>query len=166
MAAIGAIPVRRVPTHLGGLLGSIRQMMEPQARAHDVTLTLEVGDDVPGTVIMDDDKVAWAILALIGNALRYVRHGTQRMPGGSIAIRASHDRAGREVTVEVQDDGPGIAPETLQLLTGTNRDRARPGLALAMIRDVVEAHGGRVDIQSRTDASIHGTTVRLTLPIS
>jgi signal transduction histidine kinase len=68
--------------------------------------------------------------------------------------------------VEVQDDGPGIAPETLQLLTGTNRDRARPGLALAMIRDVVEAHGGRVDIQSRTDASIHGTTVRLTLPIS
>jgi signal transduction histidine kinase len=40
------------------------------------------------------------------------------------------------------------------------------GLALVLISDIVAAHGGRVDVRSRTDPADHGTTIRLTFPLS
>src|SRR5262249_46345023 len=121
--------------------------------------------DAAPSVFVDRRKVAWAITAVIGNALRYVRHGTSRMPGGSISVGARPDADATRVVLEIHDDGPGIPPETIRATTA-EADDARAGLALAMVRDVVVAHGGRLDIDSRTDRADHGTTVRLTLPVA
>jgi signal transduction histidine kinase len=163
MAAAGAIPLRSASISVDTLLGSIQKVMEPQARALDVTLTIQIAEDTPRTVHVDADKIAWALTALIGNALRYVRHGTSRMPGGSISLRATRDEAGG-VAIDVQDDGPGIPPDRILLVAAEDSDVGRGGLARGMVRDVVRAHGGRFDITSRTDAFGHGTTIRLTLP--
>jgi signal transduction histidine kinase len=162
-ASDGAIPLRRGRVGLVELLQSIQTVMQPQAKTFDVTLTVEIDRRAPGTVFVDRHKIAWAITALVGNALRYVRHGTPRMPGGSIIVSAKPDADMDNVVVEIQDDGPGIPAETMRA-TNAGVDDPRAGLALAMIRDVVVAHGGRFSIRSRTDPTGHGTTVQLTLP--
>jgi len=164
-AAAGGIPLRRARFSLPGLLQAIQELMQPQAKALDVTLRVAVERNAPQTVVADRRKIAWAITALIGNALRYVRHGTGRMPGGSISVTAAPDPETGHAVLEIQDDGPGIPPETVRA-TNTDVDDPRAGLALAMVRDVILAHGGTLAIRSRTDAPTHGTTIRFTLPVS
>jgi signal transduction histidine kinase len=159
------IPLRRAPLSLPGLLRAIQDLMQPQAKALDVTFRVAVEQNAPPTVFADRRKIAWAITALIGNALRYVRHGTGRMPGGSISVTAAPDPDTGNAALEIKDDGPGIPAETVRA-TDTDVDDPRAGLALAMVRDVILAHGGTLAIRSRTDASSHGTTIRFTLPVS
>ncbi len=88
------------------------------------------------------------------------------MPGGSIAVRASYNPAPAQVLIEVQDDGPGIPMDRVNALFGGGPDPARRGLALLMVRDVVAAHGGYVEVDSETDPYRSGTIVRLTLPVA
>jgi len=161
---IDALPLRRAPTNLASLLQSTLDVMRPQAKTFDVTLQVDIAADVPSRVSVDAQKIAWAMTTLVGNALRYVRHGSQRMPGGTIDVRVSHDSSRREVSLEVQDDGPGIPRHRLPLLSD-NAGQSGRALSLVMIRDVVRAHGGTFEIRSETGAQSHGTTVRLTLPV-
>jgi signal transduction histidine kinase len=162
----GAIVLRRSPTRLGEVLRLIGDVMSPQAKAVDVTMHVTIDDELPGTLRIDGHKVAWAVTTLIGNALRYVRHGTNRMPGGVISVRAGLDPSGREAVVEVQDDGRGMPPVLARRLTGgLDQDAPYTALSLEMIREVVLAHGGRFEIDSRTDPVGHGTTIRFTLPV-
>src|SRR5215472_18876753 len=108
--------------------------MLPQAKALDVTLRVALDRNSPQTVFADRRKIAWAITALIGNALRYVRHGTGRMPGGSISVTAAPGPETGNAALEIQDDGPGIPPETVRA-TDSEVDDPRTGLALALVRD-------------------------------
>lgn len=137
-----------------------------QARAADVSLRVRVEDDVPTAISIDSAKVAWAVTALVGNALRYVRHGSQTMTGGTIDVYATYDPAARAVTMLVQDDGPGISGDIVKSLTNAALDAPRLALGLSMVRDVVTAHGGTFHIDSTTSALTRGTTVRLTLPVA
>jgi len=87
------------------------------------------------------------------------------MPGGTINVEANYDPAASEITIEVQDDGPGIAPERLNDLFRRDAVQSqRTSLGLMLVHDIIVAHGGRVDVRSNTDAFGHGTTVRLTFP--
>jgi two-component system sensor histidine kinase EvgS len=161
----GAIPLRRSPTKLGDVLRLIGDVMTPQAKAVVVTLSVVIDDELPLTVDVDGHKVAWIVSTLIGNALRYVRHGTSRMPGGLITVRAGLSARTREVIVEVQDDGRGMPAALARRLTaGLASDAPYGALALEMVRDVATAHGGRFEIESQTDPVGHGTTIRFTLP--
>jgi signal transduction histidine kinase len=162
---VEAVPVRRVPTNLRALLRSTLDVLERQAKSLDVALAIEVQNEL-APVPLDADKIAWVVTALVGNALRYVRHGSHTMPGGTISVRVSHSAAAREVTIEVQDDGPGISPERVRELSGDGGTGTRVGLGLAMAREVVVAHGGALAILSDTDALHPGTTVRLRLPVA
>ena len=56
MSVAGAIPLRQAPTKVAELFRSTREVMEPQAKAHDVTLSVETGDDAPGfDVLLHND---------------------------------------------------------------------------------------------------------------
>lgn len=161
-----AMPLRRTPTDVRELLPWSLEALRRQAEARDVALKVQVEEDVPAVVSLDRTKIAWVITALVGNALRYVRRGSQTMPGGSIVVRATYDPASREVTIGVQDDGPGIPADKVQALFSA--DPRSPGMALGltMIRDVVAAHHGTVTVHSDTKAHSRGTTVQVTLPVS
>ena len=165
LTVVDALPLRRMPTDLRAFLQSALDVMQQQAKAFDVTLTIVVDGHVPPVVSLDAEKIAWAITALVGNALRYVRHGSQMMPGGSIAVRVTYNSAGPAITIEIQDDGAGIPAGKLPFLFSTGPDQPRVGLGLSMIRDVVAAHAGHIEVHSDTDASRRGTTIRLTLPV-
>jgi hypothetical protein len=60
--------MRCVATGLRGLLESTVLVMAEQARTIDAALTVDVGRDVPRTLSLDPEKIAWAITALVGNA--------------------------------------------------------------------------------------------------
>jgi signal transduction histidine kinase len=163
LAAPDSIPLRRMPTDVRALLASSLAALQNQARTFDVGLTLGVDDDVPRLVPLDRAKIAWVLTALVGNALRYVRHGSHTMPGGSITVRVAPDATAGQIAIEVHDDGPGIPGDRLRTLFSDPTEVPGTALALAMARDVVGAHGGTFEIRSDTGALSHGTTVRFTL---
>jgi signal transduction histidine kinase len=88
------------------------------------------------------------------------------MPGGSIAVRVTYNSAVPEVTIEVQDDGSGIPVDKLRFLFSVGPDQPRVGLGLSMVREIVAAHAGHIEVQSETEEHRRGTTIRLTLPVS
>ena len=108
----------------------------------------------------DRDLLELAFYNLVENALKYSG------PGDAMEVRAADD--GRWVTVEVADNGPGIAAEDLprlfeELYRGANaRGVEGSGLGLALVRRVIDRHGGQIFIRSRQDG-IHGTVVTVRL---
>src|SRR4030095_3595264 len=92
-----AMPLRRAPTDVRELLRWSLEALRLQAEARDVALNVQVEKDVPAFVSLDRTKIAWVITALVGNALRYVRPGSQTMPGGSIAVRGTYDSASHQI---------------------------------------------------------------------
>lgn len=166
LSVVDALPLLRGSTDLRVLLQSALEVMQRQAKGSEVTLTVIVDDHVPAIVLLDAEKIAWATTVLVGSSLRYVHHGSRAMPGGSITVRVTCDPAGPAVMIEVQDDGPGISIDSFPFRSRLGADRPRVGLGLAMVREVVDAHGGHVDVHSDTDVFRHGTTIRLTLPVS
>jgi signal transduction histidine kinase len=161
-APTDCIPLRRSPTDLGPLLKGTIETLVQQAQALDVSLGIEVEPDLP-QVNIDAEKIAWAVAALVGNSLRYVRRGSRRLPGGSIRVRVRPEDDG--IAISVEDDGAGIPPEKVEKLFRRGEGVTHgTGLALMLIEDVVAAHGGTVAVQSKCDAFACGTTVTLRLP--
>jgi signal transduction histidine kinase len=100
------------------------------------------------SVVADPVKLAWVVASLMGNALRY------SPPGASIDVFLA--RAGDEAELRIHDHGPGIAPEARARIF--DRDGG-PGLFLA--REIVEAHGGRIQVSSEPG---RGSVFTVTLP--
>ncbi len=157
-----AIPLHRTPTDLRTLLQGTLEVLKAQAMGRDVSLTIEAPEDLP-PVSLDAEKIAWAVATLVGNALRYVRHGSLRRPGGTIVVRITAES--EAIVVGVDDDGPGIPPEKAANLFRRGAGVTHgTGLALMLIQDVLAAHGGKVDVKTSTDPASSGTTIALRLP--
>ena len=159
---LDAIPLHRSPTELGPLLEGTVETLRQQATALDIALVLDAEPGLPQAFV-DAEKVAWAVATLVGNAVRYARRGTRRLPGGSIRVRLRAEDGWVIVTVE--DDGPGIPQDKLATLFRRGHGVSPgTGLALMLVRDVVTAHGGSVDVKSTRKAFASGTSVTLRLP--
>ena len=66
----------------------------------------------------------------------------------------------------MHDDGPGIPPQTLSLLFERRGGKQHAlGLALMLVRDIVSAHDGTIELETRTGTEEHGTSVNLVLPL-
>jgi signal transduction histidine kinase len=162
----GAIPLHRRSVDLVRLLQSTLEPLMREALALDVDLKVSAPDDLDA-VDVDPEKLAWVIAALVGNALRYVRRGSRRLPGGSVVVRVEPDAASRAVAIVVEDDGPGIPQEKIGYLFERQAGSQHAiGLGLTLVHDIVAAHGGSVAVESSTDALTHGTAVRLTLSVA
>jgi signal transduction histidine kinase len=156
---IESIPLRRQDVDIAVLLELTTEVMQRQARALGIALTVRIDDEVPATVHLDRDTVAWAITSLVGSALRHV-HGPHR----SVDVHVSAD-AESNLAVCVRDNGAGIPHDQLDTLL--HREAWHPGsaLALLLVEDIAVAHGGGVGIESRTDPLDHFTSVCFTIPI-
>ena len=117
----------------------------------------EVPADLPA-VHADTDRLDRILSNLVGNALKY--------SPGRVRIRA--ERADGEVLISVEDSGPGIAPEDLPRIferyyRGQRHEGEGLGLGLYIVRKLVEAHGGRIGVESRPG---QGSTFTVALPVA
>ena len=143
------------------MLESAMEPLKAQAEAIEIDLRLEC-TDVPKNANIDGEKIAWAVTTLVGNAFRFVKHGTRLHPGGSIHVRLHGDRDA--IAIDVQDDGPGIPKDKLPQLFERAKDGVHAaGLALLLIHDVIVAHGGTIDVTSARGHD-HGTLVHMRIP--
>jgi signal transduction histidine kinase len=115
------------------------------------------------SAIADEPIVVEADYALLRQAVENVaRNAADR--AGHVTVTARAD--GRTAVVEISDDGPGF-PDTLlphvfeRFRRGDGRGSS--GLGLAIVRSIVEAHGGKVAAENRTTEP--GALVRITLPV-
>ena len=158
------IPLRLRPTDIRALIRSTMGVMHAQAAAVDVSVTVSVAENVPAVVRLDPAKIGWALTSLVGNALRYIKHGSRRRPGGAISVTVTYDAAAPAVAIEVRDDGPGIVPATVSRLFNHDDPHGPSGLGLLLVHDIVVAHGGTVDVRSSLGPVESGTAIRLTIP--
>jgi signal transduction histidine kinase len=134
-----------------------------RALAQDRHLVLQVATDARGTTgYIDRDRIAQVLLNLLDNAIKYSE------PGGTIVVSVA-GRSERRVLVRVQDQGIGIPAEAMahigERFFRVDRARSRAqggsGLGLAIARAIIEAHGGKMWLESQEG---QGTTVAFTLP--
>ena len=143
-AESSALSLRKKEVDLAELARSVLAAREPQLRA----VGLDVRADLAGPVAVcaDPDRIHQAIGNLLANAARYCR------PGDVVTVRAS--AAGPDAVIEVADTGPGIDDADLpHVFDRLWRGRAAGGVAgrgigLAVVREIVTAHGGTVTAAS------------------
>ena len=149
------------PVEVAGLLREVVAGAEPQVRDADVAIELSLGDDLP-PVAGDEAALRRVFQNLIGNALKY------GAGGGWIGIRAAC--AGGHVEVRVSDRGMGIAPgdqakifDPFYRAPGVVAAQIQgAGLGLSLVKRIVEAHAGRILLES---APGEGSTFTVVLPI-
>jgi signal transduction histidine kinase len=131
---------------------------EDLAAAQSVSLVTELPDDLP-RIVSDGDRLLQALSNLVGNALKFTP------AGGEIRLGAEADEEG--IRLFVADTGPGIPEEDIphvfdRFWTARGNSRVRgTGMGLAIVRGIVEAHGGRVWVERNTRG---GATFILRLP--
>ncbi len=142
---------RAEPVGLAALLHEVAEELRPR---EGVALEVECPDGLAATVNRD----------LLEQALRNLGANAAKHTGqGRIVLRALADAD--TVTLEVEDTGPGMTPETQQhvfdrFYRGKDRDAEGFGLGLAIVRESVRTLGGRVELESSPGA---GTLVRIVL---
>ena len=160
----GRTPPRRRPLPVEPAIDDVVQILGERAVQHGVTLTTDVATDTP-LANADGDQLRQVLINLVDNAIKYTP------AGGTVHIEArpTDGIEGHHVELAVVDTGAGIPSQDLPRLTerffrvdkARSRELGGTGLGLAIVKHIVQAHGGRLGIES---ALGRGTTVRVTLP--
>jgi signal transduction histidine kinase len=156
----GTLALDRQPLCLAALAREVVARQEALGTARGVTLTLTAAADLP-PVPADGAYMERVLTNLIGNALKF------SPDGATVAVALS--REDDCVAVAVSDTGPGIAADELAtIFEKYRRGRATTavegsGLGLFIVKSVVDAHGGRIDVYSAPGA---GATFTIRLPIA
>lgn len=145
------------------LLQNIVEKFAPQAQKAGITLQLDVPEHLPA-LIGDGDRLAQIFTNLVDNSLKFTS------AGGQITLAAANAGAGMEISIT--DSGIGVPSEALSRLFDRfyQVDASRAGgedhgagLGLAIVQEIVEAHGGRISVRSEVG---HGTTFVVHLPLA
>lgn len=148
LAEAGELQLERHPTAPGALVEQVVEHMKSQAAQRGIRLEGKIQAGLPERAL-DSDRITQVLTNLIGNAMRYTPQD------GTILVEAATQQDGR-VKITVTDSGPGIPAEDLPYIFDRfyrgDKSRARTsggsGLGLAIVKQLVEAHGGQVQVES------------------
>jgi two-component system sensor histidine kinase BaeS len=162
LADQGQLRLEMIEVAPDNLVEQVVHAMLPLAEERGITLTAGVQQPV-APIRADGDRLAEVLTNLIGNALRYAHQGRHV----TVSAAQENDR----LMLEVADDGPGLSPDELPFVferfwrgdRSRSRDSGGSGIGLAIVRQLVELHGGTVSAESKPG---EGTTFRVALPAS
>jgi len=141
---------------LGALVTAVLEFARAELHQAGIALEVEVAPGLP-EVAVDEAQLRQALLNLVRNAREAMS------AGGAGRLRVTVDRGGDELRLRVADSGPGIARENLAKIFEpffSTKERGT-GLWLALVQQIVAAHGGRIDVESAPGA---GTAFVLSFP--
>jgi two-component system OmpR family sensor kinase len=158
----GPLKLKREKVDLSALARDTVEGLAEQLRVSRNELTVQTDGPIEGQ--WDRVRIQQAITNLLTNAIKYGE-------GKPITLTVAHDGPGKDVEIVVKDQGPGIRRRDQgrlfkrfeRLNTGDGNARGGLGLGLYITRQIVEAHGGTVRLDSRPGA---GSTFTCTLPLS
>ncbi|HSI06504.1 MAG TPA: ATP-binding protein, partial [Myxococcota bacterium] len=172
----GKLELVRTDTHLAALVGSALDSVRPTVETKKQTLTADLDESI--YINVDESRMHQIVLNLLSNAVKFT-------PEGGV-IHVSVQRCDGEVCISVRDNGVGIDPSFLPRVFDrfyqadriSTRAHGGLGLGLAIVRHLVELHGGRVTAESAgrgagalftvrlRDARAHGLTRSPSKPIT
>jgi signal transduction histidine kinase/DNA-binding NarL/FixJ family response regulator len=158
----GLLRVRSEIVRLPDFLEQIVSMMRLAAEAKGLTFVHEPPARLPEFVRTDQSRLRQALINLIGNAIKFTEEGT-------VSFRIAY--RGQVATLEIEDTGPGIAPEDQQRIFDPYEQgpglggHARPGvgLGLPITKAIIEILGGKLELDSEPG---RGSCFRVTLMLS
>jgi signal transduction histidine kinase len=152
------------PTNLIALTETTVKLMEPYAAERGVKVSFNTpGEGRGGECAVDGRAIQQALVNLIDNAIKH------SAPGETVAVEIQNDVAANVFNLSVTDHGPGIpAPEQEKIFerfyrlgSELRRETQGVGIGLSVVKHIVEAHGGRVIVQSEVGK---GSRFTLELP--
>ena len=142
----GRFSLDRSPVAAADLLHSAAQRMRVQAERANINLRVEVPEDLPN-VQVDSQRLEQVLINLIHNAVKFTR------PGGEVVLCA--ESTPDEVRFAVRDTGVGIPADELSRIferfyrVDKSRTGRGTGLGLSIVKHIVEAHKGKIWVESR-----------------
>ena len=159
LAESGALRLKREPTNLAELIRDGIAAFEAQAKEKDVNIQISLDDGEDASI--DPQRIREVLTNLLSNALRYTPRG------GEIKVRLTESnlvpREARNVTISVEDSGPGISPNVLPHVFERfykSSDSGGMGLGLSIAKYLVEAHDGKIWAESEVGK---GTRISFTI---
>jgi len=156
----GELSIKQEATDVRRLANLAVKSAKEKAGDRDVTVHAAVDKDIP-LAQADSQKISWVFSQLLDNGIKFT-------PAGGRVVLSIKREAGNLVMITVTDTGIGIPPSRLeeifepfhQLDEASTRRYAGTGLGLSLVRQIIEAHGSMLDVQSTEG---HGTTFRFPL---
>jgi signal transduction histidine kinase/CheY-like chemotaxis protein len=157
----GKLRLEVSPTSIPTVADAAIDVISPAAAARQIVIEKAFEADLP-PVNGDPDRLQQVVWNLLSNAVKFTE------PGGRVTVVIRRD--GDEIEIAVADNGEGITREFLpyvfdrfrQADSSTSRRHGGLGLGLALVRQIVELHGGRVTVQS--DGARRGSSFSVRLP--
>jgi signal transduction histidine kinase len=174
----GALRLRPVPVPLGEVVSHALSSVKPAADRRQLVLEVEDLSPLP-SIEADGDRLEQVLVSLLGNAIKFSPDGKRILVSGRWEPAVPAEAF---VELAVCDEGIGIDPEQQRLIfekfyrpenpmlhssDEVGFKGAGPGLGLAIAKGIVEAHGGRIWVESpgRDEALCPGSTFRVRLPV-
>jgi CheY-like chemotaxis protein/nitrogen-specific signal transduction histidine kinase/CHASE3 domain sensor protein len=160
----GAIQIEKIPFRIGEVIDDALATFREDAARKGISLRPDLDPAAPEWLLGDSLRIQQVLVNLLSNALKFTAAG-----GICVRVQVTDGAIGKQLRCEVEDTGPGIAPEDqekifakfMQLPNQTSGQRGA-GLGLAICRDLVELMGGEVGVSSKEGV---GSIFHFTLPV-
>lgn len=165
----GKVEIEQTPTNFDEFIPRVCDEFKSMATAKHISFQTNVSKEIP-TVMIDIEKVGQVITNLLDNAITYTNDGGSIDVDVNLVKPDSAQPVKEYIEIKVKDSGTGISPEELpfvfdkykEFLTGKTSAKKTTGLGLAICRNIVEAHRGRMWADSEPGK---GSTFTLLLPV-
>ena len=153
-----ARPAQFGPCRLSEVVSSVYEILRIPAGECNVDLLVANLETLP-VIQADESRLFNALYNLVNNAIPEIPSG------GSVSIEGRTEKAGKNIVLSVIDTGKGMLPEVRESLftyQAISRKVGGTGLGTKIVKDVVDAHGGRITVASELGV---GTSFHITLPV-